>query len=296
MEEGEAIPQTKGTVTQIYDRSAGENAHGGWSFQTIVLKDGPAEIKVKIKDRDPFPPAWKGKVIWLISHQDPKHGMTGLKIKLDTYQGKTTKLIWVTPTAEFMVHDGTREPGAPKDATPHPDPDPEGTAREQSKRLAYQDPGPTPEDDGNHYTPEELGKPSAEELAAAAVIEEGKRKRAAAAKAKADAETAANNAAIAAAEAKDLAARGLAPASPASPAAGAGEWAPIIHALRDITRLQALAARAVISNVVPVFKAAGYELSASDVKELSVSAFITWDRAFGSRVTIPSTPPPEKKA
>ncbi len=92
----------KGTVKTVLKYNTGENEHGKWSFQSLVLVDpSGVEINAKLKDRDTFPANLKGKLVYFLSHQGDK-GWSGVKTKDDTFKGNTTRILWITPTAEVV--------------------------------------------------------------------------------------------------------------------------------------------------------------------------------------------------
>jgi hypothetical protein len=77
---------------------------------------GTGEIKAKVTDRDALPASLQGKVVYFTATKSAAHGWTGLKVVLDTYKGKTSKVLKVTPTAEI----GETEPTADETAPPAP--------------------------------------------------------------------------------------------------------------------------------------------------------------------------------
>jgi hypothetical protein len=128
MEPGETVTATKGKLKSVFERNTGTNEHGDWSIQNVILADGELEIKVKVCDRETaIPSAWKGKLIYLTSVNGDK-GITGLKVKEDTYKGKTSKILSATKTAEIGLQDGSEAPAPAPAPARQPDPEPEPRA------------------------------------------------------------------------------------------------------------------------------------------------------------------------
>lgn len=137
MEPGETVTATKGKLKAIFERNTGTNEHGDWSIQNVILADGEVEMKVKVCDRDAaIPSAWKGKLIYLTSVNGEK-GITGLKVKEDTYKDKTSKILSATKTAEIGLQDVSEAPAAP--ASPEAQTRPKGALQPKPSEAA-----PTP--------------------------------------------------------------------------------------------------------------------------------------------------------
>ncbi len=110
----ENVPSVRGKVKEIYKPSTGSSDKGEWSFQNLVIVDESGQIKVKLKDREPLPLDYKGRVI-LISCKEGDKGLSGVKIKEDEYRGKIDKVLWVTPSATIDRVEGSA-PAAPQQA------------------------------------------------------------------------------------------------------------------------------------------------------------------------------------
>lgn len=114
-DKGEIIPSVRGKLTALYDRNSGTNDRGEWSIQNAELTDATGKIKLKITDRDALPKEWKGREV-VLSCNDGNKGLTGLKADDDTYKGKTSKIIKVTPSAHIdlaqadSAHENSGEP------------------------------------------------------------------------------------------------------------------------------------------------------------------------------------------
>lgn len=88
LEADEKIMAVHGRVKQVYGFSSGTNAHGDWSIQNIIIADRTGEIKVKIKDHDEIPKAWKGKDVLIECTKHDKHGWIGVKAVDDEWTKK----------------------------------------------------------------------------------------------------------------------------------------------------------------------------------------------------------------
>src|SRR5688572_11462841 len=88
LEPDEKVMAVHARVKTIYGYSAGENNHGPWSIQNIIVADRTGEIKVKIKDHDEIPKSWKGKDVLIECTKHDKHGWIGVKAVDDTYKNK----------------------------------------------------------------------------------------------------------------------------------------------------------------------------------------------------------------
>lgn len=108
-----------GTVMNIYKPKSGENSNGPWSIQNAVIKgtDG-TELTLWIKDREEIPSSAKGRFLILTAKQGDK-GLSGLYIMDDEYNGKITRKIKVTPTAELAYQQDGHAPQARQESHGH---------------------------------------------------------------------------------------------------------------------------------------------------------------------------------
>lgn len=100
------IPAFRGTIKAVFDHYTGVSEHGPWAMQNIIVESGGGEIKVKLKDREKMPVAWKGKAVVFQAYSGKK-GMSGIKAADDTYKGKTSRILSVTGSA--VIETGTGE-------------------------------------------------------------------------------------------------------------------------------------------------------------------------------------------
>ena len=112
LRDGDVIHLIEGRVKSTFRRHEGENDRGAYSFQSFVITDGKEEIKVTFKDRDYLDEKeWKGKTI-VLEALDGDNGFTGVYAKDDEYQGKKSRIIWVTPTGQVTMEKGDDRRGA----------------------------------------------------------------------------------------------------------------------------------------------------------------------------------------
>lgn len=124
-----------GTIASIYKPKTGTNSTGEWSIQNAVIKgtDG-IEVTLWLKDRPEIPTAAKGRFIVLTARQGEK-GLSGLYIMDDDYNGKVTRKIKVTPTAELTYQDD-----APQREYNPPASRPSAAARQKAVEESWQEP------------------------------------------------------------------------------------------------------------------------------------------------------------
>lgn len=131
----------RGIVTKLYDRKAGEGTKGPWSFQNFTLKDGEDLFPVTLNNRDALPKNFKDKLVQISCRQGDK-GWTGVKVKLNEYDGKdgekvSNLVLWVTKSAEIELLDESAS--RPADSEP-----PSGPSGRQPPRTPSTDPKGTP--------------------------------------------------------------------------------------------------------------------------------------------------------
>lgn len=110
MGDGEIPPGLCGKIKTVMNFNRGESDHGPWTLQNIILtdvQDPKAEVKVKLKNRDPLPKTIKGRVMYFTCTQSDK-GLTGLKMTSETYKNKTSNVVNCTATAWMGEVDPTQ--------------------------------------------------------------------------------------------------------------------------------------------------------------------------------------------
>lgn len=112
--DGEVIGSIAGKIKKVWEYKTGSGDHGEWSFQNIELVDGRDSIKVVLKDREELNDRdWTGVQV-IISSTEGKKGWNGVKAKDDEYKGKTTRIAWVTGSAD-IAEDRGGAPAAKRD-------------------------------------------------------------------------------------------------------------------------------------------------------------------------------------
>lgn len=153
------VYKVRGTIKSIWKASSGENEHGTWSFQSLILKDATGEIKVKLKGREAMALGDKGKEIEIAAYHGDK-GWSGLKT-MDDDGGKPNeplkRILLATKTADIaFIADGGRPAQQPAPAkTEQPAP------QQQRPQTKQRQPDTEPEPD-RELTPEEREAQKAE--------------------------------------------------------------------------------------------------------------------------------------
>lgn len=131
----QVLPCIAGTASRIFQRRESKpDAQKEWSVQDIELTQNGTTVKVKIWDHPEIARSNEGKPV-TITASDGK-GLTGIFVLDDDYDGKITRMIRLTASAEISFE--TEQSSAP----PRHDPPPAETRQEapQTKTAA----APTP--------------------------------------------------------------------------------------------------------------------------------------------------------
>lgn len=125
-----------GKVKRVFKRTEGTKADGTqWSAQQIVVADDTGEITVSVWDRDAITNA-EGQPVTITAGHSEKHGAIGLSVDDNEYQGKVTKRVKASPSANIVIGSSTSkqyDPRAAAASAPAPTPEP-----------TYTPPAPTP--------------------------------------------------------------------------------------------------------------------------------------------------------
>jgi hypothetical protein len=97
--EGFCPPSVTITVDKVFAYKHGESDQGEYSFQDIKAMGG-GTIKLKNLLRE-FPESRVGQTVTIKANQSKNHGLTGLKVVHEAYQGKTYDKLIVTPSAKW---------------------------------------------------------------------------------------------------------------------------------------------------------------------------------------------------
>lgn len=134
---GLAIPRIEAKVVALYDRKTGKSQHGEWSLQSGFIEDSTGKMKVLFKQ---LPPQDKlvGRTL-IFKSMEGKHGLKGVSVKKNEYQGKTTLELNVTEVALIIA--AGEEDGVslvePSTRMPQNDPveAPEAPIRNEDRKL-----------------------------------------------------------------------------------------------------------------------------------------------------------------
>lgn len=117
MEADEPIICTVGTLKKLFEPKTGTNSNGEWSIQHGTIEKDGASIDLFIKDRPAIAQAWRGREIIIEAHKGDK-GWSGVYAYDDTYKGKTTRKIKITPTGQVALTGDAPAAEPPPSKTP----------------------------------------------------------------------------------------------------------------------------------------------------------------------------------
>lgn len=124
LSDGTLVGEFVGTVTSLFKEYSGTGQRGDWKKRGAKMRDAAGgEIEVVFWDRE-VPDSWKGQTLSIRSVKGEK-GTHGCTVIDDTYNGKTTRKLKVTPAADVDFVQG----GAPKSAPPTTQQSSGGTSR-----------------------------------------------------------------------------------------------------------------------------------------------------------------------
>ncbi len=92
--DGFTPPSVTVQIEKVFPRKAGTSDKGDWSFQSVKVSGG----ELKLKNLDELPSDRVGAKVTLKAFSSPKHGLTGMKVAHEEYQGKTFDKLVITPT------------------------------------------------------------------------------------------------------------------------------------------------------------------------------------------------------
>lgn len=97
MVEGFTPPAVTVRIKKVHPRKEGTNNNGPWSFQNIEVDGG----KLKLKGLPEFPKAREGQVVTLRANQSQQHGLTGIKVNHEEYNGNTYHQLVITNSCKW---------------------------------------------------------------------------------------------------------------------------------------------------------------------------------------------------
>lgn len=95
--EGFTPPSATVKIKKVWPRKAGENTNGPWSYQNVEVEGG----RLKLKNLPEFPKAREGQTVKLTANPSKHHGLTGIKVNHEEYNGNTYHQLVVTNSAKW---------------------------------------------------------------------------------------------------------------------------------------------------------------------------------------------------
>lgn len=96
--EGFTPPDVTVKVEKVYDYKSGESEKGPWSFQDVQVTGGG---RLKLKGLPEFPKDREGMTVTIKAHSSAQHGLTGLKVAHEQYNGSTYDKLLITKSAKW---------------------------------------------------------------------------------------------------------------------------------------------------------------------------------------------------
>src|SRR5688572_4668670 len=96
--DGFTPPSVTVTIENVYAYKSGEGEKGPWSFQDVKTNGGVLKLKNLLRE---FPSSRVGQTVTIRANQSKTHGLTGLKVLHEQYQGKTFDKLIVTESAKW---------------------------------------------------------------------------------------------------------------------------------------------------------------------------------------------------
>lgn len=112
--EGFTPPDVTVRITKVHPRKAGENNNGPWSFQNVEVEGG----RLKLKTLPEFPKAREGQTVTLRANQSKQHGLTGMKVNHEQYNGNIYHQILVTNSCKWEFAQNGSQPTPQNGAAP----------------------------------------------------------------------------------------------------------------------------------------------------------------------------------
>lgn len=113
--DGAIVAEFTGTLTSLFKEYKGKNERGDWQKRAGKMRDAAGEeIEVIFWNREVLD-SWKGRVLSLKSVKGEK-GTHGVTVIDDVYDGKTTRKLKVTATADVAFVEGGSRPASSESA------------------------------------------------------------------------------------------------------------------------------------------------------------------------------------
>lgn len=104
--DGFTPPSVTVKIEKVFPYKSGESDKGPWSFQSVKVDGG----ELKLKNLGEFPADRVGETVTLKAFQSKQHGLTGMKVAHEEYQGKTYNKLVITPTCIWEWANGKTHP------------------------------------------------------------------------------------------------------------------------------------------------------------------------------------------
>lgn len=95
--EGFTPPAVTVKIKKVWPRKSGENNNGPWSYQNVEVEGG----RLKLKNLPEFPKAREGQTVKLNANQSKQHGLTGIKVNHEEYNGNTYHQLVITNSCKW---------------------------------------------------------------------------------------------------------------------------------------------------------------------------------------------------
>lgn len=105
--DGFTPPDVTVKIEKVYDYKSGTSDKGEWSFQDIQVFGGG---RLKLKGLTEFPKDREGMSVTIKAHSSTQHGLTGLKVAHEEYQGKTYDKLVITKSAKWEFAEPGKAP------------------------------------------------------------------------------------------------------------------------------------------------------------------------------------------
>lgn len=97
--DGFTPPEVTVKIDKVYEYKSGEGENGPWSFQNVTVAGGG---RLKLKNLPEFPSARTGQTVTIRANSSKTHGLTGMKVQHEQYQGKTYDQLVITNSAKWF--------------------------------------------------------------------------------------------------------------------------------------------------------------------------------------------------
>jgi len=117
MPDGFTPPEVTVKIDKVYDYKSGKNDNGEWSFQDVAVVGGG---RLKLKGiNHAFPKEREGMTVTIRANQSKQHGLTGMKVLHEEYQGNIYDKLVITSSAKWeFANPATVNQAAPSQPTP----------------------------------------------------------------------------------------------------------------------------------------------------------------------------------